>query len=97
MKRRISIPTRLALLVLLLAVQSVCLAHQVDHIVGAGDETCAICTVGAQVGHAAVDSQALDIPLSDSLSVETGTVQAVRDFSPRLQKARAPPSFASVR
>ncbi|MGD8345751.1 MAG: hypothetical protein PVI83_00780 [Lysobacterales bacterium] len=91
MKFRPAALTRLLLLAFLFAVQSLAVAHQVDHVANSEAGNCAVCVAGAHLGHAAVDSAPEPVETSTPAPFCTFSAENIEARALPTQRARAPP------
>lgn len=82
---------RALLLILLLAVQAIGHAHQVDHFVNGDSGPCAICSVGGSLEHATVDTAAARVAAHAFTEPDAPPAFAPNTAETNTPLARAPP------
>lgn len=88
---RLELLVRLLLPCLLLAAQSLALAHEFDHQQAGDGNSCVICPVSSNVEAAATDSGPVCSPESPRTEVLTRPEPICSDFRAVVTLARAPP------
>lgn len=84
---------RVLLLTLLLAMQGVGLAHQLDHLAMGDSSPCAMCTAGSSLQHAVVDAQPEPV---ETRAIHVSLVHEIAGLTCRTEGiplARSPPLF----